>query len=426
MSNSEFENYLALIGKLLQLTRQQRESIGTELRDHLESRVADLMDLGLDHSLAVQQALEEFGDAALMAKNLQFVSQLNRRRWMMRFATFSIVGCFLAAVLTMALWPENPRFGAPDQSMADVQDQDDKALAAANKESPFEGVKDPFGAAGSGAPGSPQVSPKHHPTVFEINDQLEKSLLELVDLTYEEVEWGEIRRDLHARFNLNIITDPIASDIGLSDEELVSVQLRGLPLEICLKHLLKPKECTFIVKDGALIVIPLENAEDPEFLSIRFFDCRELIKRLDLSRSSNKAIMLDQSGGMGGMGGGMGGGMFFIQQPRSGASPNANIPIEPASQPNLSPQVSVGVNQARTSLRSIATPEDLLSHLVTSMVGDEDKWSDPVKDQRGTGNLKVVNGYLVVRHTRAVLSEVEVFLNMLDKNLRADELNPVN
>ena len=42
MSNQEFENYVTLIGKLLQLTREQRDQISGELQDHLQMRVADL------------------------------------------------------------------------------------------------------------------------------------------------------------------------------------------------------------------------------------------------------------------------------------------------------------------------------------------------------------------------------------------------
>ena len=41
MSEREFENYLKLIGKLLQLSRGQQEQITVELRDHLHSRVAE-------------------------------------------------------------------------------------------------------------------------------------------------------------------------------------------------------------------------------------------------------------------------------------------------------------------------------------------------------------------------------------------------
>ena len=50
MSNDEFETWLSLVGRLLGLSERQRSQIGAELRDHLESRVADLLEsLSLIH-----------------------------------------------------------------------------------------------------------------------------------------------------------------------------------------------------------------------------------------------------------------------------------------------------------------------------------------------------------------------------------------
>ena len=56
MSNDEFETWLSLVGRLLGLSERQRQQIGEELRDHLESRVADLLESGMDKQSAVMQA----------------------------------------------------------------------------------------------------------------------------------------------------------------------------------------------------------------------------------------------------------------------------------------------------------------------------------------------------------------------------------
>ena len=64
MSNEEFENYLALVSRLLRLNRSQREMIRNEMRDHLETRVEEMVDSGVDRKDAIRSALEEFGDAA--------------------------------------------------------------------------------------------------------------------------------------------------------------------------------------------------------------------------------------------------------------------------------------------------------------------------------------------------------------------------
>ncbi len=46
MSEREFENYLTLLASLLRLSGTQREAVSSELRDHLQERVAHLMQQG--------------------------------------------------------------------------------------------------------------------------------------------------------------------------------------------------------------------------------------------------------------------------------------------------------------------------------------------------------------------------------------------
>ncbi len=80
MSEREFENYLTLLSSLLRLSTAQREAVSSELRDHLEERVADLVQQGVAHGDAKQQAIAEFGDAARLAGELSRISELKKRR----------------------------------------------------------------------------------------------------------------------------------------------------------------------------------------------------------------------------------------------------------------------------------------------------------------------------------------------------------
>src|SRR3954466_1952312 len=107
MSDREFENYLTLIGRLLRLSPAQREAIGEELRDHFESRLAELLEAGRAHDEAVRIALEEFGDAAGLAASFTSISQTRRRRLIMRCTVGSVAAIAAAVVVAMAVWPEN-------------------------------------------------------------------------------------------------------------------------------------------------------------------------------------------------------------------------------------------------------------------------------------------------------------------------------
>ena len=180
MSNQEFENYIALMGKLLQLSQKQRDQISGELRDHLQLRVADLQSEGIEEQDAIRQALEEFGDAAVMAKNFQSVINHKKRRWMMRFVTFSIAGSFLAAILLMALWPSESRFGAPSHSVAQDKAAEARAEVAKNN-------------------ATHRFSPSTERTM-----KAEQALKSSGNLRYDETPFAEVMEDLSLRYGLNL------------------------------------------------------------------------------------------------------------------------------------------------------------------------------------------------------------------------------
>lgn len=399
MSNQEFENYLRLIGKLLQLSRRQREQIGAELQDHLESRVADLVELGMDQQAAIGQALEEFGDAAVMAKNFQTVSQLKRRRWMMRFATFSIAGCFLAAVLTMAMWPAQSRFGAPDRiaasSRQDAPSNEPETVSSADH--------NPFGATPNSnlAPVAAQVK-----SIFHLNEMIEARLKELDTMDYKDVEWAEVRRDLWERYELGIVTDQTALDDKLTEEEPMALTARNLPLEVCLVELLKPKNATFLVKDGILRVISLNHVDDPQFLTTRTYDCRRLIESIDLQKSSS---MFDQQGNeMTKTTGTSAARMFGLDGTLSSAQmkPGESNPVI-----ENSPRFN---SNSVAAIPTTKSKEDFLIQLISIMVGEADKWS--TKGQ-APYSISVVNGFLVVAAPREVHRETESFLQTLERTI---------
>jgi len=268
MSNEEFENYVALMGKLLQFSPEQRDQISGELQDHLQMRVADLVSEGVARPEAISQALEEFGDAAVMAKNFQTVINLKRRRWIMRFATFSIAGVFLAAVLTMAMWPDNSRFGAPDKSMAQADEAD------------FE------------------QSPDDEPEMY-VSDATRRTLLaeamlkKAVDLDFDERPFKEIEKELENTTGLNILLSSSATDDSLGEDEPITFDLKGVPLNKALHLMLRTKNATYVIDEGVVVIISLDDAEDAKWHRLKIFDCRELVKQLP--ETNRPAPSRDQS-----------------------------------------------------------------------------------------------------------------------------------
>lgn len=389
MSNEEFETYVALMGKLLQLTPAQREQISGELQDHLQMRVADLVGEGVAKPDAIKQAIEEFGDAAVMAKNFQTVINLKRRRWMMRFATLTIAGVFFAAVLSMAMWPEDTRFGSPNKSMAQ---EGTKVVEQVNHS-------------------APEISAGTMGTL-----RVERALREVVSLSYDEVPYKTIQKDLEKRTGLNFILSSSARDDCLAEDELCSISLNNLPLRKALQLMLVQYNATFVIDEGVIVIISLDDADDVKWFRIKMFDCRELIK------------VLPKTGG-GGFNGGVtgGGGVFAIRQgfgagsKTSGAiGPSAAKPTNKMSQNSNSDVLDkkldsliMLVEAEAKKNRPVPTAENTLVDLIQNTV-QPDSWEDT---GQGLGTIEIVNGILVVGQTERVLQEVQNLLTDLEGHI---------
>ena len=122
---------------------------------------------------------------------------------MMRFMTFSIAGSFLVAVLTMAMWPQDARFGSPSKSIAQQND------------------------------GSDVPAPKAKPTASDStqrNSQTEAALKQAVDLDFDGTPFVEVKEELATKTGLNFILTDSASDDALPDDELITFKITGMPL----------------------------------------------------------------------------------------------------------------------------------------------------------------------------------------------------
>ncbi len=339
MSNEEFENYVALMGKLLHLTSEQRDQISGELQDHMQMRVADLMGEGIAKPDAISQALEEFGDAAAMAKNFQTVLELKRRRWMMRFATYSMAGTFLAAVLTMAMWPDNARFGSPDKLLA----QAGEAVESGHHDSDDVGV---------------EVSNATLRTL-----RAEEALRKVVSLEYSDIPFGVVKTDLAEIAGLNFLLHTSAMDDSLTLEEPITFSLKEMPLNKALGLMLETKNATYVIDEGVIVIISLDDAEDAKWFRRKMYDCRELVKAL------------------------------------------ADYQVLQKLTESIKSQVEKG--------KSVPSSEQTLLDLVQSLIQPE-SWQDT---GQGLGQVKVVNGILVVLQTEEILQEVENFVADLEGNV---------
>jgi hypothetical protein len=213
----------------------------------------------------MQLALEEFGDAAGLAVQFVSVVHQHRRRWMMRFATLSVVGMFLVLVLTFAMWPKDANFGGPGKTVA--QDNSDVL-----------GVAGDIGRQTKDKPKSPDE--KRKPTVYALkraqNQRIASALNEPTELDFTDQEFRQVISEIQDKHNIPIFIDQSAIDAGLSPEDSVTINMSGVSLGSALTLFLHGFDCTFIVKNEFLIIATKDSCP----YVVRTFNCREIFEHL--------------------------------------------------------------------------------------------------------------------------------------------------
>ena len=407
MSNDEFETWLSLVGRLLGLSERQREQIGEELRDHLESRVADLLESGMDKQSAVMQAVEEFGDAAVLAKNLQSVSLVNRKRWMMRFMTLATAGLFMVALLTMAMWPQDARFGSPSQSVAQDKDPFGSGDGDATNKNP---LAKGGGASIAEASIKPADAPKPSARSMS-NMEIREKLKQPFDLVYDADPFGDVKVQLAQDLKLNIVVDQNLEG-ELDNDTEISVNLAGVRLSDGLRMMLKSVDATYTIKNGVLLIISIDDEGEPDFLARHMIDVREilkLIKATEADRIGKPMITVPTvAGGFGGGGRGGGGGVFCIT-PQKGAGE-----VDAADTSNKSDELA---SSDSPKLYPILTAEKLLVDTITRVV-NADAW---ITSGSSNCDLTCIGGVLVVVSNEALADDVRDFVTDLEYQLKSRE-----
>ncbi len=136
MSEQEFDLYLKRLCRGLGLTSQQRRQISDELRDHLEERLQELAGCGVPRDQAVLQALDEFGDASVLAGRFTTIARLKRRRLLVHLSLSSVALLAVALFAAFAFRTENLAITAPPSQGLTENKPQPKPAAKTSAEAP--------------------------------------------------------------------------------------------------------------------------------------------------------------------------------------------------------------------------------------------------------------------------------------------------
>lgn len=281
MSEQEFEVYLRLIAKLLRLSDAQREAISDELRDHMEARLDELMDSGMDREKAVHAALSEFGDAAGLAEEFTRITRhYTLRRRIMRTSIGALAAAATIALAFLYMLPQNrPGVSGPEDTFAQGADATEEALLVSTQQ-----------AAGT----------------------LER-LSQRITVDYGQTPLGGVFDHLQEETGANIFVNWTALEAaGIDKDYPLTLSLRDTAAHNVLAlmfQLINPTlsdPIDYAVMDDVVVVATASEINDMRV--VRIYDCLDLMGGTVAYAAARQAFSdMDGSGetGMGGYGGAM-------------------------------------------------------------------------------------------------------------------------
>jgi hypothetical protein len=290
MSEQEFELYLKLLAKCLRLTPGQREQIADELRDHLEERLEELARAGVPREKAVVQALDEFGDAAVLAAHFTTIARLKRRRFLMRLSLGSVGALTAALLIAFAFWPENRAVRGPEPVVAqdNAKSQAGKAETSRSRSSDKDGKR----ARDTSPPQQPRppiVWPVDHPLSSDMlqrsqpEARIAEALTSPVEFTIEPQPLKDALEFIAGRYLIPVMIDQKAlDDTNVDTSAEVKVNAPGIPLSDTLDLLLAQMSAPlgYDIQHGVLMISTIDQINEHSETIV--YDCRDLVRLASL------------------------------------------------------------------------------------------------------------------------------------------------
>jgi hypothetical protein len=255
MSDHEFENYLMLISRLLRLSRNQRQAIGEELRDHFESRLAELMGRGIANTEAVRLALEEFGDAVGLAAHFSTIAQNRKRRIIMRCTVASIASVAAALVVALCMWPDSHSSKVINRAVADSPDKPQTETAQNDLD---------------------KLAKLPDSRTAKVEAELNNKFAEF---EFQGVPLTDVLIYIHDKYlptSQFQLDNAALKDAGIDPSTtLVTIGVKDVHLKTAVDLILGPFDLGYYIRDGLLIATTKEKVQ--AMLETRIYDCREIL-----------------------------------------------------------------------------------------------------------------------------------------------------
>ena len=382
MSHQEFENYLALLTRLLKVPASQREQLAEELRAHLEDRLDELLARGMTKEQAVPLAIGEFGDAAVLAADLASIAQRKRRRLIMKMSYASAAALALIGLLTFALWPEGRQVPGPANAVAQGQEKH--------------------------AGNQPAEAIPH--SQLESTKRIEHALAQEAEFDFVDTPLRDVVSYLSKKHMIPVMLHSKALEEAAIDPDTpINSNLKGITVRSALRLMLGELGLNYVVRHEVLQITTQDDADG--VLVTKVYDCREL---LALPRPPGSERPKAVRGG---------GGFFAVQEEPATKAPPATDPAGTApSTGETTPPAGAGDSGGQTGgggfggggsggkeapQREPSDADNLIQIITTTI--EPDSWDEV----GGPGTIAEYKGLLAVSQTGDIHHEIERLLNML-------------
>lgn len=123
-------------------------------------------------------------------------------------------------------------------------------------------------------------------TLTQRTRHVEEVLQKKVNFHFDEDPMFDVLIAIEAKTGLNFELSRSAEQDLLPGDELITCVLKSVPLHVALKQMLSDHNATYVVQDGMVLIVSLEDHQDTYFLRTKMFDCRNLISKMEATVSS--------------------------------------------------------------------------------------------------------------------------------------------
>jgi hypothetical protein len=355
MSHPDFDNYLALLVRLMPVDAREREAIREELRSHLEDRFDELVSQKVPPDEALRRAIDDLGDAARLAAAFVSLTRIQRRRQIMRFSSATLVVAVLALLGMFAFWPTDPGSSV-------------SVLVTAIAPSTVQ------------AQGPAATPPKARKARSEIAEKLSKP----IDAEFVEAPLNDVLKyladTLEVQFHVN---RRAIEESGVTLDSPVTINLKNIKASTLLGLLLDSVAggLDFVERDGFVLVSTIDDLD--HMTEVRVYNCRDLLALAPpgLEGATSPAMYGGMGEGFGGPpgmpGGAASGGLGGMSATRRGLPGLIQTAVESASWEDVGGVGSIsefnGLLVIKQSARVHEKVDELLAMLRQAADLDTDK-----------------------------------------------------